>query len=59
MFNYPAYECTWDLFESIPSLEDDSRSVKDVMDEFNEAHPSYAKTRLMHEANGSTRASTD
>jgi len=49
MFNYPTYECTWDLFETIPSLEDDSRSVKDVMDEFNDANPSHAKTRLMHE----------
>ena len=49
MYNYLTYECAWDLFETIPSLEDDSRSVKAVMDEFNEAHPSYAKTRLMHE----------
>jgi len=49
MFNYPTYESTWDLFETIPSLEDDSRSVKDVMDEFNDANPSNAETRLMYE----------
>ncbi|AFO56400.1 MULTISPECIES: oleate hydratase [Natrinema] len=47
MFNYPAYECTWDLLESIPSLEDRERSVKDVMDEFNEANQTYAVARLL------------
>ncbi|WP_257300403.1 oleate hydratase [Haloarchaeobius sp. FL176] len=52
MFNFPTYECTWDLFRTIPSLEDPSRSVKAEMDEFNEVHESCAETRLM---DGSTR----
>ncbi|QIB75609.1 oleate hydratase [Halogeometricum borinquense] len=49
MFNYPTYECTWDLLESVPSLEDSDRSIKAVMDEFNERYESYAETRLMDE----------
>ncbi|WP_425504406.1 oleate hydratase [Salinilacihabitans rarus] len=47
MFNFPTYECTWDLFRTIPSLEDPSISVKEEMNEFNEIHESYAETRLM------------
>lgn len=47
MLNYPTYECTWDLFETVPSLEDPDRSVKDVMDEFNERYETYAEARLM------------
>ncbi|TMT86384.1 oleate hydratase [Haloterrigena sp. H1] len=47
MFNYPTYECTWNLLETIPSLEDRDRSIKDVMDEFNERNPTYAIARLM------------
>jgi oleate hydratase len=47
MFNFPAYECTWDLFRTIPSLEDPDTSVKEEMDEFNEIYESYAETRLM------------
>ncbi|UHQ96047.1 oleate hydratase [Natrinema halophilum] len=47
MLNYPTYECTWDLLETIPSLEDRDRSVKDVIDEFNERNPTHAKARLI------------
>ncbi|MEF8827343.1 MAG: oleate hydratase, partial [Halapricum sp.] len=49
MFNFPAYECTWDLFRTIPSLEDASVSVKEEMNDFNEKHPSYAETRLIED----------
>ena len=49
MFNFPAYECTWDLFRTIPSLEDSSISVKEEMNEFNEIHESYAETRLVED----------
>ncbi len=46
MFNFPTYECTWNLFRSIPSLEDDT-TIKGEMDEFNEKHETYAEARLV------------
>jgi oleate hydratase len=47
MFNFPTYECTWDLFRTIPVLEEPDISVKEEMNEFNEIHESCAETRLM------------
>lgn len=41
------YECTWDLFKSIPSLERADRSVFDETLAFNEKHPSHALARLV------------
>jgi oleate hydratase len=41
------YECTWDLFKSIPSLSDAGRSVYEETLEFNEKHVSHAKARLV------------
>ncbi|SEO86319.1 oleate hydratase [Halorientalis persicus] len=48
MLNFPTYECTWDLLDSIPALEDEDRSIKAVMDEFNAEHETYAEARLMN-----------
>jgi myosin-crossreactive antigen len=41
------YECTWDLFKSIPSLAQPGRSVFDETLEFNEKHVSNAMARLV------------
>jgi oleate hydratase len=41
------YECTWELFKSIPSLAQPGRSVFDETLEFNEKHVSKAQARLV------------
>ena len=41
------YECTWDLFKTIPSLEDTDRSVFEETVFFNERHPSHSQARLV------------
>ena len=41
------YECTWDLFKSIPSLTDASTSVFDETLEFNKKHVSNSMARLV------------
>lgn len=41
------YECTWDLFKSIPSIAHPGRSVFDETLEFNEKHVSNAMARLV------------
>jgi oleate hydratase len=41
------YECTWDLYKSIPSLSHQGKSVFDETVEFNEKHQSNAMARLV------------
>ncbi|RPH44153.1 MAG: oleate hydratase [Desulfobulbaceae bacterium] len=41
------YECTWDLFRSIPSLEHPGQSVYDETLEFNEQHTAHSQARLV------------
>jgi oleate hydratase len=41
------YECTWDLFKSIPSLDFEGKSVFDETMAFNEKHKSHAVARLV------------
>ena len=41
------YECTWELFKSIPSLAQPGRSVFEETLEFNEKHVSNAMARLV------------
>jgi len=41
------YECTWDLFKSIPSLEHPGKTVFDETVEFNEVMKSCSKARLI------------
>ncbi len=41
------YECTWDLFKSIPSLENDGKSVFEETEDFNHHHQSYSMARLV------------
>jgi len=47
MLTFDNYECTWDLFRSIPSLRHPGRSVYDETVTFNEAHVSHAQARLV------------
>ncbi|MEH2156431.1 oleate hydratase [Nostoc sp.] len=41
------YECTWDLFKSIPSLSSPGKTVFDETMEFNEQHKSNSMARLV------------
>src|ERR1700733_6310897 len=41
------YECTWDLFKSIPSLNHPGKSVFDETVQFNERHVSNSMARLV------------
>src|ERR1017187_8449926 len=41
------YECTWDLFKSIPSLDSEGQTVFDETVEFNERHSSNSMARLV------------
>lgn len=41
------YECTWDLFKSIPSLENQGKSVFDETIEFNIKNKAHAMARLV------------
>jgi oleate hydratase len=41
------YECTWDLFKSIPSLNSPGKTVFDETVEFNEHHKSNSMARLV------------
>lgn len=41
------YECTWDLYKTIPSLTSNNKSVFAEFIEFNQKHTSNAKARLV------------
>ncbi len=41
------YECTWDLFKSIPSIENEGKSVFEETEDFNNHHHSFAMARLI------------
>jgi oleate hydratase len=41
------YECTWDLYKSIPSLNQEGKTVFDETVEFNEKHKSNSMARLV------------
>ena len=47
MLTTDKYECTWELFKSIPSLEHPGKSVFDETVEFNETMKSCSKARLI------------
>jgi oleate hydratase len=47
MLTFDNYECTWDLFKSIPSLTAKNKSVLDETIEFNELYRSASKARLV------------
>lgn len=41
------YECMWDLFEKVPSLEEPTRSVLDEFRELNIADPNFSNCRII------------
>ena len=41
------YECTWDLFKTIPSLTDPAKSVFEETVAFNERHKAHSMARLV------------
>jgi oleate hydratase len=41
------YECTWDLFKSIPSLNNEGKTVFDETVEFNQMHKANSMARLV------------
>ena len=47
MLNEETYENFWELFRSIPSLEQPGRSVTEEILNFDHAHPTHAKARLV------------
>ena len=47
MFEEKAYQCVWDLFGTIPSLEDPKTSVRQEMLDFNERVRTDARARLI------------
>jgi oleate hydratase len=42
------YECSWDLFSHIPTIENPSRTVLEDLREVNRINPNVAACRLMH-----------
>ncbi len=47
MFTTENYECTWDLFKSIPSLAQTGKSVYDETIDFNDKYHSHSQARLV------------
>ena len=47
MFTADNYECTWDLFKSIPSLHNRGQSVFEETEEFNAKHKANSMARLV------------
>jgi oleate hydratase len=52
------YECTWDLFKSIPSLNSPGKSVFDETMEFNQQHKSNSMARLVDRRRGKVPVSS-
>lgn len=48
MFTFDNYECTWDLFKSIPSIHHANKSVFEETVDFNELHKSDSQARLVN-----------
>ena len=46
------YECTWDLFRTIPSLTRPQKTVYDETIDFNQVHSSHAMARLVDAQHG-------
>jgi len=41
------YECLWDLFREVPSLEEEGRTVLDEFREINETDPNFSNVRVI------------
>lgn len=47
MLNEETYENFWELFSTIPSIDDPSRTVTEEILHFDHTHPTFAKARLV------------
>ncbi len=52
------YECVWDLYGKIPSLEEQGRTVLEEFKELNDADPSYSKARIIYDRGKKDSATT-
>ena len=52
------YECVWDLYGKIPSLEEEGRTVLENFKELNDADPSYSKARIIYNKGKKDTATT-
>lgn len=48
MLNDETYENTWDLLMSIPSVDSPGKSVREEIMEFDSAHPTHSRARLVN-----------
>jgi len=42
------YECLWDLYGKVPSIEEEGRSVLDEFKELNDIDPNYSNVRIIY-----------
>ena len=42
------YECLWDLYGQVPSIEEDGRTVLDEFKELNDADPNFSNVRVIY-----------
>lgn len=42
------YECLWDLYAEVPSLEEEGRTVLDEFKELNDTDPNFSKVRVIY-----------
>ncbi len=47
MLTFDHYECTWDLFRTIPSLEHPGQTVRQETEAFNEEYKAHSQARLV------------
>jgi oleate hydratase len=57
MFTMANYECTWELFKSIPSLDNPNQSVYEETVEFNRHHETHSLARLLDKNGAQEHAS--
>ena len=50
------YECLWDLYGAVPSLEEEGRTVLDEFKELNDIDPNFSKVRVISKRGEKQRA---
>ena len=52
------YECLWDLYGQVPSIEEDGRTVLDEFKELNDLDPNFSKVRAIFNRGEKLRSTT-
>ena len=52
------YECLWDLYGQVPSIEEEGRSVLDEFKELNDIDPNFSKVRVIHDRGEKLRSTS-